>query len=107
VEYQTLFANSERLQIALCNYYATVVGLCEKAVEVGKRSGEYLKGHSASKAFVNADRLITSGLEQFTMALWRPFETEFDSFQAELQRWSEEVKEEISLASRQAAERAG
>ena len=39
------------------------------------------------------------------MALWRPFETEFGFFQAELQRQSKEVKDEISLASKQAAER--
>jgi hypothetical protein len=38
------------------------------------------------------------------MTLWRPFETEFGSFEAELQRQSEEVKEEILLASKQAAE---
>jgi hypothetical protein len=38
------------------------------------------------------------------MALWRPFETEFGYLQAELQRQNEEVKEEVSLASKQAAE---
>lgn len=45
------------------------------------------------------------GLQQFTMALWRPFETEFGSFEEELRRQSEEVKDEISLASRQAVDR--
>ena len=39
------------------------------------------------------------------MTLWRPFETEFGSIQAELQRQSDEVRDEISLASEQAAER--
>lgn len=37
------------------------------------------------------------------MALWRPFEVEFGSFQADLDRQSEEVKDEILLASNQAA----
>jgi len=49
IEYQTLYAGSERLQAALCNYYATVVRLCQKAIEVGQRQGEYLKSHSTSK----------------------------------------------------------
>ncbi|KAH0537546.1 hypothetical protein FGG08_005681, partial [Glutinoglossum americanum] len=83
MEYQALYADSEGLQAALCNYYATIVRLCQKAVEVGQRQG----------------------LQQLTMALWRPFETEFGSFEEELRRQSKGVKDEISLASNQAAER--
>ncbi|KAI9786684.1 MAG: hypothetical protein M1839_006235 [Geoglossum umbratile] len=82
MEYQTLYAGSKKLQAALCNYYATIVRLCQKAIEVGQRHG----------------------LQQFTIALWRPFETEFGSLETELQRQSKEVKEEMSLASKQAAE---
>ncbi|KAI9765660.1 MAG: hypothetical protein M1840_007217 [Geoglossum simile] len=83
MEYQALYTDSERLQAALCNYYATIVRLCQKAIEVGQRQG----------------------LQQLTVVLWRPFETEFGSFEAELRRQSEEVKDEISLASKQAADR--
>jgi hypothetical protein len=50
MEYQTLYADSERLQAALCNYYAAVVRLCQKAVEVSQRQGGHLKNRSASKA---------------------------------------------------------
>ena len=37
-------------------------------------------------------------------SLWNPFEAEFKSFASELQRLNGEVKEEIRLASYQAAE---
>ena len=39
-EYQYLYSDSERLQRALCVYYATVVQFCTKAVEVISRSGK-------------------------------------------------------------------
>ena len=39
-EYQYLHSDSERLQRALCVYYATVVQFCTKAVEVISRSGK-------------------------------------------------------------------
>ena len=39
-EYQHLHAGSQRLQGALCVYFATVVQFCTKAVEVISRSGK-------------------------------------------------------------------
>ena len=39
-EYQYLHSNSERLQRALCVYYATVVQFCTKVVEVISRNGK-------------------------------------------------------------------
>jgi hypothetical protein len=41
MEYQTLYAGSKGLQAALCNYYATIVRLCQKAIEVGQRQGKH------------------------------------------------------------------
>ncbi|KAH0562468.1 hypothetical protein GP486_002842 [Trichoglossum hirsutum] len=105
MEYRVLYADSKRLQVVLCDYYATVVKLCQKVVEVGERQGECSKGHSVSKNPINANQLALSGLRQLTMALWRPFEAEFGSFQEKLQEQNEEVKKEISLASKQATER--
>jgi hypothetical protein len=105
VEYQTLYADSERLQTTLCNYYATVVRLCQKIVEVGERQGEYSKGHSASNDSISANQIPTLGLRQLTISLWRPFETEFGPFQEKLHGQSDEVKKEVSLASVQATER--
>jgi hypothetical protein len=46
---------------------------------------------------------LVAGFVQATTALWKPFEAEFGSFQNELQRQNEDVREEINLASRQAA----
>ena len=39
-EYQYLYSDSERLQRALCVYFATVVQFCTKAVEVISRRGK-------------------------------------------------------------------
>lgn len=40
-EYQSLFPQSRRLQTALCEFYSTVVRLCEKAVRVMRREGYF------------------------------------------------------------------
>ncbi|KAI9764860.1 MAG: hypothetical protein M1840_008006 [Geoglossum simile] len=89
-DYQILYPSSRGLQAALSAFYATVVQFCGKALKLIQRKGE---------------RLLLGDLWvlQVTIALWRSFETEFGSFQTELQRQNECIKREIDLASQQAA----
>ena len=48
--------------------------------------------------------LKTLGLAQFAKSMWKPFESEFGVLLGELQRQNEDVKEELLLASEQAAD---
>ena len=46
-EYEKLFANSNRLQAALCSYFALVINLCQRVIEVIQRPGKF--EHSAGQ----------------------------------------------------------
>ena len=78
-KYELLYPTSKSLQKGLCNYYAVVINLCTKIVLFVR------------KPFI----------KQIASALRKPFEDEFGSFQKDLNRLGMEVKEEVSLASKQ------
>ena len=81
--YQHLFAQSTRLQTALCNYYTIVIKFCTQVLQVGERTA----------------------LVQVRTTLWKPFDAEFGKFRNDLQQQCGEVQKEITLAAEHAAER--
>lgn len=78
-KYALLYPTSKDLQKELCNYYSVVVNLCTRII-----------------LFVR-----NAFIKQIASALRKPFEDAFGPFQKDLVRLSTEVKEEISLASKQ------
>ena len=78
-KYALLYHTSTSLRKQLCHYYSVVVNLCTRIVLFVK------------KPFI----------KQIASALRKPFEDEFGTFQKDLNRLGTEVKEEISLASKQ------
>ena len=78
-KYALLYSTSTSLRKELCHYYSVVVSLCTRIVLFVK------------KPFI----------KQIASALRKPFEDEFGSFQKDLNRLGTEVKEEVSLASKQ------
>jgi hypothetical protein len=95
-DYQALYKDSTRLQAALCEYYATVVKLCLKIVEVSERPGNV----SIVNTSMKTDDI---GLKQFTMALMKPFEAEFGALKNTLRKQNDNIRVEASVASKQAA----
>ncbi|KAL1648817.1 hypothetical protein SLS58_001997 [Diplodia intermedia] len=83
-EYQSLYLDSTRLQSGLCSFYAALIGCCTRAVEVMKKPG-----------WVQAARIITLS----------SFESDFTSYEQQLQHWSKEIKDEISAAAQRAEDR--
>lgn len=104
-EYQGLYADSPRLQAALCNYYATIVIFCQEAVQLNQKQGEFMRLYQGLTLLTELTLVVGLGLAQLTAALWKSSETNFRTFQDELKRRSEEVREEICFASEQAAHR--
>ena len=78
-KYALLYSTSTILRKGLCHYYSVVVNLCTRIVLFVK------------KPFI----------KQIASALRKPFEDEFGIFQKDLNRLGTEVKEEVSLASKQ------
>ena len=78
-KYALLYSTPTSLRKELCHYYSVVVNLCTRIVLFVK------------KPFI----------KQIASALRKPFEDEFGTFQKDLTRLGTEVKEEISLASKQ------
>ena len=68
----------------------------------------YLNEWSIFPVFTSTKKVksdITLGLLQLAKAFWMPFDREFGDYASEMQRQSKEIKEEIRLASEQAANR--
>jgi len=80
-QFGSLYPSDTGLQTALCDYYAVVVRLCTKIVEVSQRSG----------------------LRQLFSPIISPFEAEFSSHRDDLQQSTELVRDQISLASKKLA----
>ena len=79
-EYKSLYPLSQRLQEALCEYFIVIVDLCKHTVQ-----------------FLNK-----SFLSQLSVSVRKPFESDFGHFQQELDRLANLIREEASLASKQA-----
>lgn len=104
-EYSALYSNSRRLQDSLCKYYSIVVRLCHKAIDVIQRPGQQSLCFLIMLRFCDHCtkhcRLV--GFSQIVWSIWKPFENEFASIQTELQTQYQEVRDDIQLASEEAA----
>ena len=78
-KYALLYSTSTSLRKELCHYYSVVINLCTLIVLFVK------------KPFI----------KQIASALRKPFEDQFGTLQKDLNRLGTEVKEEVSLASKQ------
>jgi len=70
------------LQHALCEYYAVIIRLCIKIIEISRRTA----------------------ILQTLSSIFNPFEAEFKAFHDELDRTAKLVQSQISLASKQVAQ---
>jgi Skp family chaperone for outer membrane proteins len=76
-----LYPTSVELQTALCEYYAIVIRLCAKIIEVSQRSN----------------------MLQTLSSVFQPFEAEFKPFRDDLDNATTSIQSQITLASNQAA----
>ncbi|RJE18003.1 hypothetical protein PHISCL_09657, partial [Aspergillus sclerotialis] len=83
-QFSQLYPGCVGLQRALCDYYAVIVQLCIKVIEVSRRT------------------TITQTLS----SIFIPFESEFKSFLDKLDQIAKDIQLQISLASKQAHEEA-
>ena len=107
VEYQFLYPDSIRLQRALCSFYATVVRFCAKAVEVIGRTDKhpFFAFVLVLKYFIILLTFVLQDSSNSQKLCGCPFDREFEEVATELLGQNKEVKEEIRLASEQAAHR--
>src|SRR5436853_6296053 len=100
-EYHNLYPHSARLQASLCDFHASIIRCCKQALEVIQRPCK--SNHHNRHLMYSASLLMeNTGPSQVFNALWRSFQTEFQPFEAEVKRCSEDVEKEISLAKAQA-----
>lgn len=81
-EFGQLYPNCVGLQLALCEYYAVIVRLCVKILEIPRRPA----------------------ITQILSPIFNPFESEFKPFHDSLNQALEDVKLQIILAENQAAQ---
>lgn len=87
-QYQALFPNSERLQVALCNFNASIIRCCQHVIAMPKSSSGW-----------------SSPLNPLNASFWQSFQQAFESDLQELRGYSKNVKEEIRLAQAQSEHR--
>lgn len=93
--------DSARLQKTLCDFYATVIGFCTRAFQAIRNPGEFVLP-PVHEILLTVFCLSGRSLGK---AVLIPFEKFFGDFEDTLRKQNEEVKEEIKLASEQAASR--
>lgn len=79
-QFGQLYPDCVGLQSALCEYYAIIIRLCIKIVEVSRRTA----------------------VTQMLSSVFNPFESEFKSYHDDLDLAAKDVQFQISLASKQA-----
>jgi hypothetical protein len=83
-QFGQLYPGCVGLQRALCDYYAVIVQLCIKIIEVSRRTA----------------------ITQTLSSIFIPFESEFKSFLDKLDQAAKDIQLQISLASKQADQEA-
>ncbi|KXG52155.1 uncharacterized protein PGRI_084390 [Penicillium griseofulvum] len=83
-QFGELYPDCIGLQSALCDFYAIIINLCVKIIEVSRRTG----------------------LMQTISSMINPFESEFKPFLDLLDETTQKIKLEVSLASKQADQEA-
>jgi Skp family chaperone for outer membrane proteins len=79
-QFGLLYPDCVGLQSALCDYYTIIIQLCVKILEVSRRTG----------------------VTQMLSSIFNPFESEFKSYNDDLDLAAKDVQLQISLASKQA-----
>lgn len=79
-QFGQLYPGCVALQRALCDYYAVIIQMCIKIIDVSRRSA----------------------ITQTLSSIFLPFDSEFKSFQDNLDQATKEIQVQISLASQQA-----
>lgn len=92
---------SKRLQKALCDYYAAIIRLCKHSTQHLQKSGVHTSfpSLSASSSLPIDMFLVHSRLPKEILV---SFKAEFGPYEGEISRLSQEVRDEASLASKQA-----
>ena len=93
------------LRKALCDYYAAIVRLCKHSTQSLRKPGKYTRYFFAYLPVLllrspRIDRILV--YVQLSKALLSSFRTEFRPYEEEITRLSQEVRDEASLASKQA-----
>ncbi|PKY07436.1 hypothetical protein P168DRAFT_302363 [Aspergillus campestris IBT 28561] len=79
-QFGQLYPGCVALQRALCDYYAVIIQMCIKIIEISRRTA----------------------ITQTLSSVFFPFDTEFKSFQDNLDQATKEIQLQISLASQKA-----
>lgn len=87
-QYQALFPTSTRLQVALCNFNASIIRCCQRVIQMPKSSSGW-----------------SSPLNPLNPSFWQSFQQSFESNLKELRDYSKNVKEEIRLAQAESEHR--
>lgn len=93
------------LQKALCNYYAAIIRLCKHSTQSLRKPGIYICCSSSNFSTVpqRSPRIDTLVVYlQVSKALLVSFKAEFGPYEEEIARLSQEVLDEVSLASKKA-----
>ncbi|RFN47649.1 nacht domain protein [Fusarium flagelliforme] len=87
-QYQALFPTSTRLQVALCNFNASIIRCCERVIQMPKSSSGW-----------------ASPLNPLSPSFWQSFQQSFESNLQELRDYSKNVKDEIRFAQAESEHR--
>jgi len=98
-DYQILYPQSTRLQASLCEFYASIVRCCKQSLQMNQRRCKFQLNYDIYHCCCL--RTLT-GPSQFLNALTHSFQTEFEPYEADIRRCSEDVEKEILLAKAQA-----
>ena len=93
------------LRKALCNYYAAIIRLCKYSTQSLRKPGKYTCYLSANlPVFLQRGPIIDrpSVYVQLSKALLFSFKAEFRPYEEEITKLSQDVRDEASLASKQA-----
>lgn len=92
---------SEGLRRAWCDYIGSVLRLCKHIIETLQKPGKLFCQAICCMASQNT-HLTFSVYSQLSKAVFLPFKSEFGSFEDEITRSCQAVRDEVSLASEKA-----
>ena len=93
------------LQKALCDYYAAIIRLCKHVTQSLRKPGIYTCCSSSQlpwPSLTQSNSDVFSVYTQLSKALLVSFKAEFGPYEGEISRLSQEVRDEASIASKQA-----
>lgn len=90
---------SERLQTALCDYYAAIVRLCKHTIQYLRKPGVYIC-LCIGLCICPAQRMTDVSVHARLFSV--SFDQEFGPFERDIRQFAQEIGDEASLASKQA-----